>query len=51
MHTKRYFEEVNDKAKSIDIVAIEKLTSELLALSTHGGAIVLVSSGQQRGKL
>ena len=45
MHNKRYFEEVNAKAKSIDIIAIEKPVSELVALRTRGGALFLLALG------
>ncbi len=37
MHTKKYFEEVIAVAKLIDVAAIEKLASELVALRKRGG--------------
>jgi D-sedoheptulose 7-phosphate isomerase len=45
MHTKRYFEEVSELAKSIDIAAIEKLASELVALRERGGRLFLLGVG------
>ena len=45
MHTKRYFEEVNQIANLIDIASIEKLISELVALRTRGGRLFLLGVG------
>src|SRR3989344_7618552 len=45
MHVKQYFEEVGVVAKSIDIAAIEKLASELLALRKRGGRLFLLGVG------
>src|SRR3990172_5799276 len=45
MHVKQYFEEVSAVAKSIDIAAIEKLASELLALRKRGGRLFLLGVG------
>src|SRR3990172_12514197 len=45
MHVKQYFEEVSAVAKSIDIAAIEKLASELLALRKRGGRLFLCGVG------
>ena len=45
MHTKKYFEEVTGIANAIDIVAIEKLVSELVALRTRGGRLFLFGVG------
>ncbi|MFA6311936.1 MAG: SIS domain-containing protein [Sterolibacterium sp.] len=45
MHTKRYFEEVSEVANSIDIAAIEKLASALVALRNRGGRLFLLGVG------
>ena len=45
MHTKRYFAEVAEVASSIDIAAIEKLASELVALRKRGGRLFLLGVG------
>ncbi len=45
MHTKKYFEEVSEVAKSIDVAAIEKLASELVALRKRGGRLFFLGVG------
>ena len=45
MHAKKYFEEVSTVAKSIDIAAIEKLASELVALRERGGRLFFLGVG------
>ena len=45
MHTKKYFEEVTEVAKSIDIDAVERLASELVALRNRGGRLFLLGVG------
>lgn len=45
MHTKRYFEEVSDIARLIDITAIERMVSELAALRKRGGRLFLLGVG------
>jgi D-sedoheptulose 7-phosphate isomerase len=45
MHTVKYFEEVMEIANAIDIVAIEKLVSELVALRSRGGRLFLLGVG------
>ena len=45
MHTKQYFEEVSAVAKLIDVAAIEKLASELVALRKRGGRLFLLGVG------
>jgi D-sedoheptulose 7-phosphate isomerase len=45
MHTKHYFEEVAEIAKSIDLVAIEKMVAELVALRDRGGRLFLLGVG------
>ena len=45
MHTQKYFEEVSEVAKSIDIAAIEQLASELLELRDRGGRLFLLGVG------
>ncbi len=45
MHTKQYFEEVGTIAKSIDIVAVEKVVAELVALRERGGRLFLLGVG------
>lgn len=45
MHTKQYFEEVADVAKSIDIATIERLVVELVALRDRGGRLFLLGVG------
>ncbi|MFA6441076.1 MAG: SIS domain-containing protein [Sterolibacterium sp.] len=45
MHTRRYFEEVSEVANSIDIAAIEKLASALVALRNRGGRLFLLGVG------
>ena len=45
MHTKQYFEEVVAIATSIDVAAIEKLASELVALRKRGGRLFLLGVG------
>ncbi|TRZ56368.1 MAG: SIS domain-containing protein [Rhodocyclaceae bacterium] len=44
-HTKRYFEEVSTVANSIDIGAIDKLASELVALRNRNGRLFLLGVG------
>lgn len=45
MHSKKYFEEVSQVAKSIDTAAIEKLVSELVSLRARGGRLFLLGVG------
>ena len=45
MHTKQYFEEVVAIAKSIDVSAIEKLVTELVALRDRGGRLFFLGVG------
>ena len=45
MHTKQYFEEVVATAKSIDVSAIEKLVTELVALRDRGGRLFFLGVG------
>ena len=45
MHAKQYFEEVAKVAQAIDIVAIEKLALELVALRDRGGRLFLLGVG------
>ena len=45
MHTKQYFEEVSVVAKTIDIAAVDKLVSELVALRNRGGRLFLFGVG------
>ncbi len=45
MHTKQYFEEVSVVAKTIDIAAVDKLVSELVALRNRGGRLFLLGVG------
>ncbi|MFZ2302839.1 MAG: SIS domain-containing protein [Gallionella sp.] len=45
MHTKKYFEEVSEIAKSIDVTAIERMVSELSALRKRGGRLFLLGVG------
>ena len=45
MHASKYFEEVIAVAKSIDIAAIEKLASDLVALRERGGRLFLLGVG------
>ena len=45
MHTKHYFEEVAEIAKSIDLAAIEKMVAELVALRDRGGRLFLLGVG------
>lgn len=45
MHAKQYFEEVAKVAQVIDIVAIEKLALELVALRDRGGRLFLLGVG------
>ena len=45
MHTKKYFEEVSEVANLIDVTAIEKLASELVALRKRGGRLFLLGVG------
>ncbi|MDD5301118.1 MAG: SIS domain-containing protein [Gallionella sp.] len=45
MHTKKYFEEVNKVASLIDVNAIEKLASELVALRQREGRLFLLGVG------
>lgn len=45
MHTKNYFEEVGEVAKLIDVAAIEKLASELVALRNRGGRLFFLGVG------
>ena len=45
MHTKKYFEEVGEVAKSIDVAAIERLAAELVALRDRGGRLFLLGVG------
>ena len=45
MHTKQYFEEVGVVAKSIDIAAVEKIVTELVALRARGGRLFLLGVG------
>ena len=45
MHTKQYFEEVSEVAKSIDVAAIEQLAFELVALRNRGGRLFLFGVG------
>lgn len=45
MHTKRYFEEVSEIAKSIDVTAIESMASKLVTLRKRGGRLFLLGVG------
>ena len=45
MHTKKYFEEVSEIAKSINVMAIESMASELVALRKRGGRLFLLGVG------
>lgn len=45
MHTKQYFEEVSELARSIDIATIEKMVIELVALRHRGGRLFLLGVG------
>ena len=45
MHTKKYFEEVSEVAKSINIAEIEKLSSELVALRKREGRLFFLGVG------
>jgi D-sedoheptulose 7-phosphate isomerase len=45
MHTKLYFEEVSELAKSIDIATIERMVVELVALRHRGGRLFLLGVG------
>lgn len=45
MHTTKYFEEVTEVAKAIDIAAVEKLVAELVALRARGGRLFLLGVG------
>lgn len=45
MHAKQYFEEVSAVAQMIDVVAIERLASELVALRKRGGRMFLLGVG------
>ena len=45
MHTKQYFEEVGAVAKSIDIAAVEKIVTALVALRARGGRLFLLGVG------
>ncbi len=45
MHTKIYFEEVSELARSIDIATIEKMVLELVALRARGGRLFLLGVG------
>ena len=45
MHSKKYFEEVIQVAKNLDINLIEKLVKELIALRTRGGRLFLIGVG------
>ena len=45
MHTKQYFDEVSAVAKSIDIAAVDKVVSELVALRDRGGRLFLLGVG------
>jgi D-sedoheptulose 7-phosphate isomerase len=45
VHAKQYFEEVIKVAQAIDIVAIEKLALELVALRDRGGRLFLLGVG------
>ena len=45
MHSKKYFEEVIQVAKNLDIKLIEKLVKELIALRTRGGRLFLIGVG------
>ena len=49
MHTQRYFEEVVEVAKLIDIAAIEELASELAQLRERGGRLFLLGVGGSAG--
>lgn len=45
MHTKKYFEEVSEVARSINIAEIEKLSSELVALRKREGRLFFLGIG------
>ncbi len=45
MHTKRYFEEVIEVAKLLDVGAIDNIVSELLALRARAGRLFLLGVG------
>lgn len=45
MHTQQYFHEVSALAQSIDVAAVEKLASELVALRERGGRLFLLGVG------
>jgi len=49
MHTQTYFKEVVKVAESIDIAAIEKLASELVALRERQGRLFLLGVGGSAG--
>jgi len=49
MHTRTYFEEVVQIAKSIDIALIERLAGELAALRDRGGRLFLLGVGGSAG--
>jgi D-sedoheptulose 7-phosphate isomerase len=45
MHTQKYFEEVSEVAKSINIAEVEKLSSELVALRKREGRLFFLGVG------
>ena len=45
MHSRAYFEEVVKVAQSIDIAAVERLATELVALRERGGRLFLLGVG------
>ncbi len=49
MHSKQYFEEVGTIAQMIDVAAIEKLVSKLVALRREGGRLFFLGVGGSAG--
>src|SRR5688500_19398378 len=45
MHVKRYFEEVGEVARALDLAAVERLVGELIALRKRGGRLFLLGVG------
>src|SRR5688500_11465997 len=45
MHVKRYFEEVGEVARALDLAAVERLVGELIALRDRGGRLFMLGVG------